>query len=260
MTEHKNEHKHTTLAATEHHSTTHKTKCNTPDNRAILLGAGIIAIAILLHGVIVAKLGGSSAAKPTSIVTKEIVEKVLKGSTANRYFGDSVPTEAIVFTEFSDTECPFCKNYHATIEKVIAEGAGKYAWVYKHFPLSFHPKAQKQAEAIECVRSISGDQKALHYLDVIYAVTPSNNKLEESVLFEISDKMKLPTKKLRECVVAGTFAAKVQTDITEGESRGVSGTPFTFVTKGYGKDAVEIGTINGAQPVEAVEALLSQVK
>jgi protein-disulfide isomerase len=253
MTEHKNH-------ETKHESKAEHKVVSKLDNRTVLLGAGIIAIAILLHGVIVAKLGGGSAAKPTSIVTKEIVDKVLKGSTANRYFGDAVPTEAIVFTEFSDTECPFCKNFHATMDKVIEGGAGKYALVYKHFPLSFHPKAIKQAEAIECVRSISGDQKALHYLDVIYAVTSSNNKLEENVLFEISDKMKLPTKKLRECVAAGTFAAKVQADITEGESRGVSGTPFTFVTKGYGKDTVEIGTINGAQPVEAVEALLSQVK
>lgn len=229
------------------------------NERAILIGAALIAISILLHGVIVGKSGGGET-KTASLVTKKIVDEVLKTSVAHRYFEGSVPTEAIVFTEYSDTECPFCKSFHPTIHKLIEEGNGKYAWVYRHFPLSFHPKAQKQAEAIECVRSISGDTKALYFLDIIYKITPANNKLENETLYEISDKMKLPTKKIKECLEAGTFAEKVKASIEEGVAAGVQGTPHTIITKGTGTNAELIGVINGAQPREAIDAILSQVK
>jgi protein-disulfide isomerase len=207
-------------------------------------------------------VGNSSGSdtKTTSLVTKQIVDEVLKTSVAHRYFEGSVPTEPIVFTEYSDTECPFCKSFHPTIHTLIEEGNGKYAWVYRHFPLSFHPKAQKQAEAVECVRSISGDTKALYFLDIIYKVTPSNDKLEETTLYEISDKMKLPTKKIKECVEAGTFTQKIKTSIEDGTKAGVQGTPHTIITKGSGANAEVVGVINGAQPREAIDAILSQVK
>jgi protein-disulfide isomerase len=257
MTEHKHKESENNEGAV-HFSHKKQSGINT-NERAILVSAVIIAVAILLHGVLVGQGTGSSQ-QTTSIVTKEIIAEVMKGNVANRYFNDTLPTEAIVFTEYSDTECPFCKSFHPTISKLVAEGAGKYAWVYKHFPLSFHPKAQKQAEAIECVRSISGDQKALYFLDVIYKVTPGNNKLEDATLFEISDKMKLPTKKIKECVESGTFASKVKADIEEGASKGVQGTPHTIITVGKGADAKVLGVINGAQPREAIEAILSQVK
>jgi protein-disulfide isomerase len=245
QTQHEHEHKKT------HHSP------KQDNNRAILIGAVIIAIAILLHGVITGN-STTGTQKTTSLVTKQIVDEALKTSLAHRYFEGTVPTEPIVFTEFSDTECPFCKSFHPTIASIIAEGNGKYAWVYRHFPLSFHPKAQKQAEVIECVRSISGDQKALHFLDIIYKVTPANNKLEEVTLYEISDRMKLPTKKIKECADAGTFTQKVKDSIQEGIARGVQGTPHTIISQGVGADAKVIGVINGAQPKEAIQALLDQ--
>ena len=246
------------------HQNTHKAKASNilkavTTQNAILISGILISVSILLHGFIVAKNGGNSTST-TTLVDKAIVADILKKPVANRYFGDQKPTEGIIFTEYSDTECPFCKNFHTTISQVVAEGAGKYAWVYKHFPLSFHPNAQKEAEAIECVRSISGDTKAFQYLDVLYAITPSNNKLPKEALYEISDAMKLPTKKLRACLDSNTFAEKVKAETAQGAAAGVQGTPFTFVNQNKGGILTEIGTINGAQPIDAIEAILSQVK
>jgi protein-disulfide isomerase len=237
---------------------THKEIKSKPNNeRAILIAGVIIAVSILLHGVIVSK---SSTSTKSGLVDKTVIEEIMKKPVANRYFGDQTPTEEIVFTEYSDTECPFCKNFHETMKSVLLEGNGRYAWVYKHFPLSFHPKAQKEAEAVECVRSISGDTKAFQYLDSIFAITPANDKLPPEALYEIASIMKISTKKLKSCVDAGTFAEKVKAEIEEGAKKGVQGTPFTFVTQNKDGKIIDLGSINGAQPKEALDAVLAQVK
>jgi protein-disulfide isomerase len=202
----------------------------------------------------------SGASTKSGVVDKAVIEGIMKKPVANRYFGDQTPTEEIVFTEYSDTECPFCKNFHETMKTVVAEGNGRYAWVYKHFPLSFHPKAQKEAEAVECVRSIAGDTKAFQYLDSIFAITPANDKLPPEALYEIASIMKINTKKLQACVEAGTFAGKVKAELEEGTQKGVQGTPFTFVTQNKNGTVTDLGTINGAQPKEALDAVLSKVK
>ncbi len=225
--------------------------------RAILVSGALISLAILLHGVLVMNSG---TATKSGIVDKAVIEKIMQQPVKNRYFGDQVPTEAIVFTEYSDTECPFCKNFHETMKNVVTEGNGKYSWVYKHFPLSFHPKAQKEAEAVECVRSISGDTKAFQYLDAIFAITPANDKLPVEALYEIASVMKISTKKLQACVESGTFADKVKSELAEGTQKGVQGTPFTFVTQNVGGTVTDLGTINGAQPREAIDAILAKVK
>ena len=246
---------------TEHASHAEHTHTHTKitQQNSILLAGIMISASILLHGVIVSNLSSKTSA--SGLVDKSVITAIMKKPfLGHRYFGDVTPTEEIVMVEYSDTECPFCKNFHATMEQAVTGGNGRIAWVYKHFPLSFHPNAQKEAESIECVREFEGDVKAFQYMDGIFAVTPSNNKLPKEALFEITDAMKLHTKKIRECTDSGKYAQKVKDQIAEGEKNGVQGTPFTFVTQNKNGVATQLGTVNGAQPLEAVQAILSQAK
>ena len=56
----------------------------------------------------------------------------------------------IKMVEFTDFECPFCERAFPTITAVMEKYKGKISLEYKSFPLSFHPNAQKAAEAALC--------------------------------------------------------------------------------------------------------------
>lgn len=56
----------------------------------------------------------------------------------------------IKMIEFTDFECPFCERAFPTVNAIMEKYKGKISLEYKSFPLSFHPNAQKAAEAALC--------------------------------------------------------------------------------------------------------------
>ena len=68
------------------------------------------------------------------------------GSSAAR--GDG----SVTIVEYSDFQCPFCKQAKLTIDQVLKDYSGKVKLVYKHYPLDqIHPNARRAAEASACV-------------------------------------------------------------------------------------------------------------
>jgi len=88
----------------------------------------------------------------------------------------------VVIIEYSDTECPFCQRYYETLKQVISSNKDKVAWVYRHFPLDMHPRARKEAEALECAAELGGNEKFWEYMDMIGKVSPLNNGLDPALL------------------------------------------------------------------------------
>jgi protein-disulfide isomerase len=71
-----------------------------------------------------------------------------------------------VLFEYSDLDCPFCKQFHTTMKETISKYPEDLAWVYRHMPIdNLHPQARAKAEASECVASISGNDTFWKYID-----------------------------------------------------------------------------------------------
>lgn len=56
----------------------------------------------------------------------------------------------IRMVEFSDFECPYCARAYPTVKALEEKYKDQISMEYRHYPLSFHPNAQKAAEAAEC--------------------------------------------------------------------------------------------------------------
>ncbi len=236
---------------------------------------GLLTISVFFNGAMWMKVQmlekgyGSPAAKvvgdqqavgqPTQAEVK--VDPV---SDSDHIRGDKSARIALI--EYSDLECPFCKQFHKTAQKVVDEYDGQVMWVYRHFPLdNLHPKADKEAEAAECAGEIGsqvlggfvpGMQAGVEsdafwtMTDKIFEVTPSNNGLNPDDLPKLAKEIGVDQGKFQECLDGGKFAQHVEDDYQSGIRAGVTGTPGNILldTK-TGKTRI----IPGAVPFEQVK-------
>ncbi len=136
----------------------------------------------------------------------------------------------VVLVEYSDLECPFCKRFHPQMQQLMQEFSGQVAWVYRHFPLSFHQNAEKEAEAAECVGKLGGNDKFWAYVNKIFERTTSNGTgFALDKLGPLAAEVGVSQGKFQSCLDSGEFTAHVQQDEQEGTAFGVNGTPTTFV-------------------------------
>ncbi len=143
----------------------------------------------------------------------------------------------VTLVEFSDFECPFCSRFHPTLKQVMSEYGDKVRLVYKHFPLSFHAQAQKAAEASECA-SEQGKFWEMH--DKIF---DNQEQLSLASLKQWARDLRLNGSKFDSCLDTGKYAGKVAADLSEGEQKGVSGTPATFINGQMVSGAVSYATL-----------------
>lgn len=138
----------------------------------------------------------------------------------------------VVVIEYSDTECPFCKNFHNTMLKVMDTYGkdNKVAWVYRYMPLdALHKKARKEAVAIECAKQQGGNDMFWKFVNAVYAKTTSNDSLPETELSKIASSLKLDMTKWSKCYTTDETAQIVADQEKTGADAGVEGTPNNFL-------------------------------
>ncbi|RJR14123.1 hypothetical protein C4585_00815 [Candidatus Parcubacteria bacterium] len=226
-----------------------------------------IPIAIVVAGALIAGAlyfsnsgGGGGNTSGSGTQTAPIEIRAVRSDEHVR--GNSDAKVAVV--EFSDTECPFCKRFDETMQQVTQNYSGdQVAWVYRHFPLEqLHPKAPKEAEAMECAAEQGGNDVFWKYYDMIYSRTDANNSLDIGVyntpkptpkdasgnpyytekaprsstdagkLSDFAVELGLNKTQFEECLSSGRYTEKVEEDAAEASSSGGTGTPYiVFVSK-----------------------------
>lgn len=165
--------------------------------------------------------------------------------------GDLAKAKVAVI-EYSDFECPFCKRHHPTMKQVMDAYKDDVVWVYRHFPLSFHANAQKEAEASECANELGGNDAFWKYADAIFdRTTAGGDGFPLENLAPLATEIGLNEAKFKSCLDGGKYAKHVQDEMDAGAAAGVQGTPGNFVLNLKTKESREV---SGAQPFSAFQS------
>ena len=231
-----------------------------------------IPLAVIFTGILIA---GAILISPSNPTPALVVDAIPSRGQVGPDMGPDIPTEIlalksddhvlgnqnaeVLIIEYSDTECPFCKQYQQTLLQIMQNlgSTGNVAWVYRHFPIAqLHPRAAHEAEALECANEQGGNTAFWKFTDKIYALTPSNNGLDPTQLPVIAADTGLNVNAFNTCLSSGKFAARIKRDLKDAIQMGGRGTPFTIL---WNKTSGKQIPIDGAYPYNNIKALLGLV-
>lgn len=152
------------------------------------------------------------------------------------------PKAKVMIVEFSDFQCPYCRQVTTTVKNVLAKHPDQVALAFRDFPLSsIHAQAYGAAEASRCALE---QGKFWEYHDLLFA---DQGALEKAGLLASAKKLQLDEKQFDTCLSSGKFKAQIEQDTADGRRAGVTGTPGFFINGVF---------LSGAQPESAFEALI----
>lgn len=218
---------------------------------AIVIGFGLIAVAIYFTG-----QRSSPLALPTNQQTERVQAEVVDIRPVDKtdYIRGN-PNAPIMIVEYSDYDCPFCKNFHATMKRIMDEFGvgGQVAWVYRQYPIAqLHPNAPRISQAALCVGELVGQDGFWTFSDLVFSEREINDQTNMTRLNEFATKAGASQTDLENCLASGRHKATVDATLTEGSTVGIEGTPYSVVIAGNEK----VG-IGGAQPYEMVRGIVT---
>lgn len=166
------------------------------------------------------------------------------------------PDAPLTMVEFTDLECPFCRQFHVGAFEEIKRNyidTGKLRYVSRDLPLGFHPNAIPAARAARC----AGEQG--RFWEMRRALLVNNGALAGGdAIASIGRNTGLDEKALRACMASNRHDDAIQRDQAQAQAIGVSGTP-SFVLGRSHADSVEGLVMVGAQPFAAFESRIKEL-
>jgi len=152
--------------------------------------------------------------EPRLSVSKNVNSTAVKGPANAR----------VVITEFSDFQCPYCKDVQVNISRVMQVYADQVRLEFKSLPIEIHPFAFTAAKASYC----GGKQGAFWQMhDALFAAAEPS----ESIIGGIVRELKLDTDQFDKCLSSTESQSAVMADLAEARRLGIEGTP-TFIING----------------------------
>jgi protein-disulfide isomerase len=142
--------------------------------------------------------------------------------------GDS--NAAVTLVEYSDFECPVCRNLHDALRGLLPKYAGKVRVVFKDFPIEqLHPWARTAAIAGRC--AYQQDPKAFWKMyDFIY----DNQEIISAAnawtkMLDYAGQSGLDAEAFKSCMASPEAGAAVNASRANGQQLDVNSTPTVFV-------------------------------
>ncbi|HXU09643.1 MAG TPA: thioredoxin domain-containing protein [Blastocatellia bacterium] len=130
----------------------------------------------------------------------------------------------VVIVEFSDFQCPYCKQATSTLKQLLQSYGESVRLVFKHTPLPIHADAFKAAQAAVCADK---QGKFWEYHDRLF----NSNVLSTDALRKEAAELGLEMTEFNACLDSEASRAAVLKDMKEARQADVQGTP-TFVING----------------------------
>lgn len=202
---------------------------------------------------VVAPTPPTPPAAPAAPAATTISISELEGFLETAYVSGNKDAKVSVI-EFSDVECPFCQRHvnNGTLDQVNEKYGDDVNVIYAHFPLSFHPHAQKAGEAIECAGDIGGEEAFFTYKKALFA---KGGKPTLDVVETVATEEGFEAEAFMACVNGGDFAQKVLDQMAFGRKMGVTGTPGNIVMN---NETGEYQKVSGAVPATAFDPAIGQ--
>jgi protein-disulfide isomerase len=144
------------------------------------------------------------------------------------------PNAPVTIVEYSDFQCPFClRHFDNTMPELQSYiDTGQVRYVFKDFPIrSIHPQAQKAHESARCARELGGEEAYWEMHDLIFSNQNewAGNGQHIELFKSMAGEIEIAQEAFVECLDSGRYADAVNTDLAEGRSFGVTGTPSFFI-------------------------------
>jgi protein-disulfide isomerase len=153
---------------------------------------------------------------------------------------------ALTIVEFSDFECPFCRNVQATLKQVLESYGSRIRLVFKHLPLEGHRLAVPAARAAYC----AGEQDRFwQFHDALFAT----ESLSPAVFDRVASEIGLGMTQFTACVNSEQSRAAVIKDMETARNFRIDSTPSFLVNGKLFK-----GALNFANFQNIIERELNQ--
>ena len=221
---------------------------------SFLLGVLATNLAYRLDGTTgtnnVAGTGQPAGAPPAAAPDPTVQQKVNNGHLPPLGNDDA----KVTIVEFSDFQCPFCKQlFDATLPQIKKDyvDTGKVKFYYRQLPLTaIHPNAMKASVATECAND---QDKFWEMHDKLFTVQDAWASLpaaDAAAKFkEYAGELGLDAGTFGSCLDNDEHKAEIDKDIADAGTVAVNGTPGTFVN-GY--------FLSGAVPYDQFKTLIDR--
>ena len=199
----------------------------------------------------------SVSSKYDAEIQAEMQEGTRLGVGGTPTFVMGKPDAPLTMVEFTDLQCPFCRQFVTTSFDEIKKNwidTGKLRYISRDFPLDFHAQAMPAARAARC----AGEQGK--FWEMRLGLMRNANLLTAEYITKTANDLKLEPKGFAACNASTKYDADIQAESAEGTKLGVGGTP-TFIIGRTTATAVEgpilVGALPYAQFDEKLKILLS---
>lgn len=128
----------------------------------------------------------------------------------------------VTIVEFSDFECPFCRQVQDTLKQIVERYGREVRLVFKHLPSEGHRNSLPAARAAYC----AGEQDRFwQFHEALFALP----KLSESAFGEIATSLGLSGEKFQNCLSAERSRLAIVKDLETARRYRVDSTPSFLI-------------------------------